>query len=221
MIADLRGGSPQPPPLPTWQRHGAPAAEPADPAEHEQEEQLQEQEEQLPAAQLPEAQLAGDVAGDGNAPPPCSPPPCSPPEFSSKPREDGADNFPGFWRPPAAEAAGTGASGAAALAAAAGKGSRKRAAGSATGEGAQALQRQRQPSLDDEQMTLRGQGRSRRVSCLSRGCCSWLLAWLSSRVLFLGDCQLRCLSEVASCSSTGSLLEDGWQHRAELELSLI
>lgn len=187
MIADLRGGSPQPPPLPTWQRHGALAAEPADPAEHEQEEQLQEQEEQLPeqgeqlpAAQLPEAQLAGDVAGDGNAPPPCLPPPCSPPEVSSKPREDGADNFPGFWRPPAAEAAGTGASGVAALAAVDGKGSRKRAAGSATGEGAQALQRQRQPSLDggDEQMTLRGQGRSRRVSCLSRGCCSWLFTWL-------------------------------------------
>ena len=53
---------------------------------------------------------------DGQYPPPPGPgaeaegagPPPSPPEVSSKPRENGADNFPGFWRPPAAGSADAG-----------------------------------------------------------------------------------------------------------------
>jgi hypothetical protein len=46
----------------------------------------------------------------------CGPPP-SPPEVSSKPRENGADNFPGFWRPPAAGSAEAGLADAAVAAA--------------------------------------------------------------------------------------------------------
>ena len=45
-------------------------------------------------------------------------PPASPPEVSSKPRESGADNFPGFWRPPVAGSGEAGPPEAAAAAAA-------------------------------------------------------------------------------------------------------
>lgn len=108
LLVDLRDDSPQPS---GWQWHGALVPEPAGSAA---------QEGRLAAA------AEGKAGGSATAMLECEAqsrwqgcpvpqqgagavPPCSPPEVSSKPREDGGDNFPGFWRPPAAGGPANGA----------------------------------------------------------------------------------------------------------------
>lgn len=94
-------------------------------------------------------------------------PPCSPPEVCSRPQEAGADNFPGFWRPPAADRRGSATSAAptasmagcsVAAASKPGKARKRPAPGPASDE-----------SGGEEQAPGGGQGRERRVSEQGRG----------------------------------------------------